>query len=227
MKPTIYNFSQSWNLGDRVCSPHLYFDWLKDCPVKDPSEWTPGPSIFGGGGILHPGFDHILAAAIRSGEKTATWGIGLNYHGVKAQLYPKFLDESSILVGMRERLNPWNFVPCPSCMADEFNIAKMRYPDFDEVIYQHRDWKIEGEVPRLNNSCQSLWVALNHIASGKTVITNSFHGAYWAKLLGRNVKIHDPFSNRFLAIDDGEWDLETCRALNFAWSEKLKKYFSS
>jgi len=175
---------------------------------------------------LHPGFDHILANAVRSGEKTATWGIGLNYHGVQAQLYPKFLDECG-MVGMRERGNPWNFVPCPSCMASEFDSALEVKPTFEYVIYQHRDWQIQGHYPRLTNEAESLGVVLKHIASGATVITNTFHGAYWAKLLGRNVALNAPFSNRFLAIDDWEWDLEAFRKINLDWSERLRDYFNS
>jgi len=38
---------------------------------------------------------------------------------------------------------------------------------------------------------------LAFLASGETVITNSYHGSYWAKLLGRKV-VMIPFSDKFL-----------------------------
>jgi hypothetical protein len=37
------------------------------------------------------------------------------------------------------------------------------------------------------------------LASGETVITNSYHGAYWARLLVRRVVVL-PFSNRLLRM---------------------------
>lgn len=206
MSVTVYNFSQTPNTGDRYCSPALYFPWLKDSPSRWPWEWEYGKSIFGGGGLLHPGTDHCLLKAVQSGAPTVIWGIGLNYHGCMGQIYPKFFDDCD-LVGLRELGNPWRFVPCPSCMAPEFDRAVRCDADVPLVIYEHANQSIPESVapgaPRKTNEDGSgLNDVLSFLASGRQVITNTFHGAYWSILLGKSPILYQPFSNRFLALGD-------------------------
>jgi len=45
-------------------------------------------------------------------------------------------------------------------------------------------------------NCERLDSIVNHILSGKVVITNSYHGVYWSGLLNRKV-IAVPFSTKF------------------------------
>jgi hypothetical protein len=57
---------------------------------------------------------------------------------------------------------------------------------------------IPSHIPTLSNNCASLKDALAFIASGRTVVSNSYHGVYWALLMGRKT-ICIPFSKKFSA----------------------------
>jgi hypothetical protein len=244
---TLYNFSSTKNTGDRYCSPHLYIPWLANVPVLMPNKWKPGtPAIFGGGGMLHPGWDHILHAAAR--DKTAKivfWGIGLNYHNATEQTYPKAFKDSTALIGMREHGNPWQWVPCVSCLAPEFDVAADEAPRHRLVVFQHKDRKFsDHSVPTMtNDNSHELHDVLRLIASGRTLVTNSFHGAYWGILLQREVVLCEPFSNRFKALGPlkvctrKDWrkaasgtpqqyrvNLHLARTLNRNFSELAKAY---
>lgn len=238
--PTVYNFSATQNLGDRASSPSLYFDWLRNLPVEMPDKYEEGPAIFGGGGLLHPNTDQVIERAVSSGHPTALWGVGVNYHDTDSVAYPEFLGGAEF-VSLRHPENPWYYVPCPSCMAEPLLHALYVDPKFPVVVYEHYGHSIEwGDAPRMMNTEKSLCKAIELIASGNTVVTNSFHGAYWAQLIGRNVALYKPFSNRFLAIQGAtivsgfqelpcktlpQPKLHESRKLNQAWSEKLRVLF--
>ena len=70
------------------------------------------------------------------------------------------------------------------------------------VFYNHHG-KTTGQgieipkgIPTQSNCTGSLKDALSFIASGETVVSNSYHGVYWAMLMGRKV-LCLPFSNKF------------------------------
>lgn len=239
---TIYNFSSTDNIGDKACSPHLYVDWLKDVPVKMPDKYVDGPSIFGGGGLFHPGTDSIIVQAVQSRQPTALWGVGLNYHGLQTERFPKFLNECEH-VGLRHVKNPWTYVPCVSCLSPDFDDVCQNAPQHDLAVYEHRNHPIPlSDVPRINNFDGPLRSVLEFLSNSKTIVTNSFHGAYWCQLIGRNVLIYQPFSNRFMALNSHtisdvrdiqltntlpEPTLEDCRNINRSWSQRLYEYFQS
>lgn len=251
MNLTLYNWSNMPNVGDRCASPHLYFDWLKDVPVKPVEQWQPGPSLFGGGGLLHPGGDWRIHQAFTSAEKAATWAIGINYHDCRFQNYPKFLDLKADTVGLREPGNPWTYVPCPSCMAKEFDAAAWITPTTRVVVYEHASNPFRGllpTVPAMTNGDGPLDAVLAFLAGAELVVTNSFHGLYWAGLLGRRAISFEPNSNRFMAFwsapvavrgnlravvaamlketePRGIETLADARQRNQAWSAKLEEYF--
>jgi hypothetical protein len=52
------------------------------------------------------------------------------------------------------------------------------------------------DLPVMDNTAADLPTALAHIAGGETVISNSYHGTYWALLMGRRV-LCIPFSGKF------------------------------
>ena len=75
-------------------------------------------------------------------------------------------------------------------------------PTEDVVFYAHAGKtatmgiNIPPDMPTADNHCASLQEALHFIASGRTVISNSYHGVYWGLLMGRKV-LCLPFSNKF------------------------------
>jgi exopolysaccharide biosynthesis predicted pyruvyltransferase EpsI len=90
----------------------------------------------------------------------------------------------------------------------------------DIVLYKHASKEIPGPpilgLPELNNRA-SMDVALEFIASGEVVITNSYHGAYWATLLGRKV-ICIPFSSKFYG-----YKFPPTYSNSINWIEDIKK----
>ena len=69
----------------------------------------------------------------------------------------------------------------------------------DVVVYQHNELPpIPIDAPALDNGPDTtLEDAVAHLASGRVVVTNSYHGVHWATLLGRRAVIWDPWCSKF------------------------------
>jgi hypothetical protein len=193
------------NIGDWRCSPFQYFQ--ADKPVYDldierePANlswlYANAPVVIGGGGLYY--FDEAIN---RLGQKHRApivgWSIGKNSHfGGK----PNRLDESRFaLLGVRDWGTDNEWVPCVSCMAPDFDALSAAEPQHEVVVYEHKDHPLHlPGLPVLTNHCLDLPKVLRFLASGSVVITNSYHGAYWAQLLGRRV-VAVAFSDRFLGF---------------------------
>lgn len=245
------------NLGDRVCNPCDYFDELKDVRRWNAWDgdwaWSPQNMIFGGGGLLHGELEARIRAVPRDQRrKLIAWGLGHNRHDAATADYRDTLNGFD-LVGVRDfkAAQQWRFdyVPCASCMSLEFEKALDRHekPYQCHVVYAHVDHPIVLRKPffsflTMTNDVPDLSITLNFLACAEHVITNSFHGAYWALLLGRKVSIYKPFSSRFHDFkyqppfcDENTWKdvepiaappnyLEECRELNRKFYEKVKAY---
>jgi hypothetical protein len=106
------------------------------------------------------------------------------------------------IVGTRDYNDKrYEYAPCVSCLSPLFDI---QYPiERDVVFYMHHDKTYDHNrhipeiVPRIDNHCTSMADAIAFLGSGQTVVSNSYHGVYWALLLGRRV-LCLPFSNKFL-----------------------------
>lgn len=181
------------NHGDRASVPQQYFAEYKDCPVigLDDIAALPKeqPVILGGGGIL--AFPEFIAKTARE-RPTIIWGAGLNN---QLPFDPPPVVEAltmCALVGIRDRKFAgkfgFDYVPCASCMHPEFRFRKHAMRDI--LRYQHA-WReaIPGSGDVISNMDPSIshYDAIAEISNSWTVITNSFHGAYWAQLAGRRV----------------------------------------
>lgn len=205
--------------GDIYSGPYQYFDWpleikamtcrvLDDVPFDDENIFF----IFGGGGMLHipfPGYDQgrflLLERFHKIANRVALWGLGHNVHGAKKIEYPDYINDF-IAVGVRD----WNcglrYVPCASCMHEVF---RKSYEIKDEVRAYRRDdpfdwWPFPyDDYPILKDAeGNPLERITEFIGGAKIVITNSYHGAYWSMLLGREVIIHKPFASKFFGLTD-------------------------
>ncbi len=201
MKISFRHLRNTRNIGDFACSPYDYFDW-DDATVSDLRD--PGEAydigIYGGGKIFgglasQPGIDHAATAHIAWGVSTVqSFPISRKYTRARA-----LCD----LIGTREWGDSrYEFAPCASCMSPLFD--RVIVPEHDVVFYNHagktdsQGITIPENMPRLSNNCGSLAEALAFIASGRTVVSNSYHGVYWAMLMGRRT-ICIPFSRKFSA----------------------------
>lgn len=241
------------NLGDRSCNPCDYFDELKHTPRWDAwdSDWLYSPSnlILGGGGLIHELLErYIRVVTRRKDRKLIAWGLGHNATGKIAADYKDTLDGFD-LVGVRDyaaaQAHGWDYVPCASCMSCCFNPPFKYFGTFNYIIYQHVDHPItlrgaDCPIPVMSNDTKEFVNVIDFLSSGHVVITNSFHGAYWAMLLGRKVIIYKPFSSRFYGFkyqppfcDEKNWQsveplcpppnfLEECRDLNRKFYAKVK-----
>jgi len=106
-------------------------------------------------------------------------------------------------------------------MSDNFDLSHSIKNDFAFYTYGHFQLPDEAGHPRLNNKSNKLSEAIEFLASGETIITNSFHGTYWGLLLGRKV-VCIPFSSKFYGYKaqpayctDGDWRSAAKRAITY------------
>jgi len=198
-------------MGDRHCCALDYVPLGSERQnIRTSPEWLVGKHVvIGGGGLLHQSyygcFRQLLDVRRNQSpdSRLIIWGVGMNLHNTQAMEYPSWLAEFD-LVGLRDHGNPYDYVPCPSCLSMEFDRPRPA-PSQRWVVYEHRGQPVRNpafsDSPRQDNGGRlSLREVLDFLATGETVVTSSFHGAYWSLLLGRAVLLYKPFSNRFLSF---------------------------
>lgn len=191
------HFNQTKNVGDKVCAPYLYFDFPKaDVFDLRTSVQHRDVLIYGGGALRNElGMQHEL---FPNSLKIA-WGIGDTVHGATS---PRPIAEGFDLYGSRD----WNhagafYVPCASCMSRYFDQQHrigheaVLYVNADPGISQRYPISID-DLPTMANE-SDFETVIRFLASGEYVVTNSYHGAYWATPLGRRVIICRPYSSKF------------------------------
>jgi len=200
----IFNFHciDPHNIGDMVSSPFSYFESSAEIKRMHIQFLNSGTTrwfkhkkvILGGSGLFL--FKDIMKNLLK--EKPAVligWGIGVNRHfnGVGGGLIsPERFD----LLGLRDwGLGP-EWVPCVSCLSPLFDQFKHAPATEDVVIYDHAHFPLNiPHFKRLSNTAPMAQV-IQHLASASTVLTSSYHGVYWATLLGKKVVMF-PFSTKF------------------------------
>lgn len=225
------HYKDTINLGDRMCAPYHYFKY-SNIKLFDLKESIPDcDAVIYGGGAIEPllrtsGIHHSVNALAK-----IAWGIGTSRRG--RTTHGELVDDLD-LIGVREfgrekgRSRTF-YVPCVSCMATEFDT--MYEERHDVVFYTHghkEEFPLEVPqgIPNISNREKTLEEALSFIASGRTVVTNSFHGTYWALLLGKKV-VCVPFSSKFYGFMcppvyclDGKWQAAAKKAV--AYDEYLE-----
>jgi hypothetical protein len=194
------------NVGDMNCSPFDYYrsdrliHRVDFRALADRSELPPArmPVVIGGGGLYYSPNTISKILQSRKGAVVA-WGIGQNHSGKIGLPYPSW--EKFTLFGRRDwdaTVGEW--VPCASCASGLFDQYKELEPIHPVVVYQHHDHEFDATgFPVAKNNVPSLEDALLFLASAEVVVTNSYHGVYWAQLLGRKV-VAIPLTSRFLGF---------------------------
>lgn len=199
------HFPQNKNVGDKNCSPVQYFEFGIGTITADPRTLTVGDvrratAVINGGGTMArwiAGVESTFLAAARLPQ--IAWGVGYSErwraerhdgaeHAAAAQ--------QCVLYGNRDwGTGVGEYVPCASCMHSAFDV---RYPILHDVVfYGHAALSpLEGCTPRMTNATLDMDQVIAFLASGRTVVTSSYHGAYWATLLGRRVVVV-PFGSKF------------------------------
>lgn len=200
------------NIGDIVCGPYRYFEFgsYKVAHISEQPDTTVRASaiIFGGGVIGSATVSRWRA--MRSGLRIG-WGIGSSRHNRSEQGVP--LGGLNLLGAREMRFMPTatvQRVPCVSCMSSLFD---QRYPirrgvgiftNAASTIKQKSRVDVSGVGPqdRMENT-EDFDRAVRFLGESETVVTNSYHGAYWAMLLGRRVLIMNPYSSKFHGYQRG------------------------
>lgn len=240
------------NIGDQMACPCDYFDDLLGAERVNAwdKEWRTDETshlIFGGGGMIHGDLLPAIASVPRNeNRKLIAWGLGHNQHDTTTIAYGGELRDFD-LVGARDCWSPYRYVPCPSCLHPAFD-SERPSPHADYAIYHHKDVPIVLHgmpylIPVWSNALgrDSFREVLAFLSTGQTIITNTYHGAYWGLLLGRKVVVYKPFSSRFYGFkyqppfcDEKNWRdiqgmaapvdyLAECRGLNQIFYEDVKE----
>ena len=233
MKTVAFHHIIDKNVGDFWCTPTHYYHFGHHI-VRDLFEPTPEADalIVGGGKTLRKSIDRINDFA--DGVKpTIVWGSSLS--GVnKHSIHYRYFKEIVNLVGIRDfnLTKHWDFLPCVSCKHTVFDNA--REPEHDVVFFKHGG-KSSGidfpdHIPTLSNNETTMEEVISFIASGKTVVSNSYHGNYWAMLLGKKV-LCLPFNDKFDGFEippkmttKAEWQNDIQHATEYAGAGLLEKY---
>ncbi len=232
MKTTaLHRFEETTNIGDLTCSPCMYFDY-GDVVYHDPRASNPVPLpeadlyICGGGAIT------TKLIGLRTGKPQVAWGIGqsLKPETARAQWIPLDLEDFEF-IGTRDiGVAGTEWVPCVTCMSplfdEEYEVKYERVSYYNSVKHSHPD--MPAEINRY-----TLAEAISFIASAKIVHTNSYHGAYWATLLGREVVLEDTYSSKFHQFKHQPAEGKTypdalaeCRAVNISFNNKVQKWLN-
>lgn len=210
------------NIGDRYCTPWIYFRDVLGSDVVFREVATTDPWVrhlhnsfvlLGGGGLLHPyPWNEVILPLYRNGNALIAWGIGHHNDGIHAhrgkimqdwkESESRYLQEYPLHVFDLAGLRDWGvgpvYCPCSTCMHPAFDIPRL--PRRDIVLYEHaalEPMALDG-FPRMSNvGNASMEAVLDFLGSSELVITNSYHGAYWATLLGRKVLIYEPWCTKF------------------------------
>jgi hypothetical protein len=191
---TFVHISTTKNIGDLFSAPYNYFVLSSNQSVVNIKDDLPNTSIlvFGGGAL-----GNNLKAI--PGRVNIAWGVGFSRHG-KKEAGP--VPEGFALFGSRE----WNqegaiYAPCASCMLPLFDLTypitreAVLYVNSDPRVLDKYPVKLEG-LPSVNNR-NAIHEVISFLGSAETVVTNSYHGAYWATLLGRKVVLISAYSSKF------------------------------
>lgn len=226
--------------------------------------------IFGGGGLFYEACMRTFLEMTCSREvnpltKLVAWGAGMNQHAPTGQVISgdvkgnvtRFVKGCKVINGLPEKLEEWDlvgirdydcgyeWVPCASCMSPLFDLDYE--VEHEIVIYEHTSFKVSEVIDTTGfkvmvNGGNSLVSVLKFMGSGEVVVTSTYHGVYWATLLGKRVVVFEPFSTKFNHLKhkhpmatSKNWTekiresqsypnaLQECRISNIRFSEKVKE----
>lgn len=210
---------QTNNIGDCVCGSTDYFSFplpvekvdIKELPSYPKAYFEKSFIILGGGGLIHlpaPEYNNgkfgYLEEIMGLSPWLVLWGIGHNVHGTfDVDSYPTCIKKAK-LIGLRDDcpaakdIGAW-WTPSASCVLPFFQ-------EIPSVVMESVGYYLHNSIPSGFYApdapikyCEevSFYEALNFIRSKTTIITNSYHGAYWAGLMGKKVIVPNRYSSKF------------------------------
>jgi hypothetical protein len=199
--------SDADNIGDYMCGPSQYL-WptkFANFPLSSRLPENIDGAIVGGGQIFSQ-LQSIANHVSRNTDPTKLvgWGVGLPLRGTNDSSVGKVAKAFS---AFSTRNYDWrgalDFVPCASCLSSAFE--KRTDPQYEIIVFRHRrkpgPVNVPPSIPSMSNSMNDPQAVIDFIASGETVVTSSYHGVYWAQLLGRKV-LCIPYNHKFFTFEN-------------------------
>lgn len=252
------------NAGDTFCSPFLFYDFKKFTCIKinthNVDNLKNSIIIFGGGGLLDTNTKlSNIYINVEKNNKCFHWGTGSNKLNIENINWKASDNEINIeddalsnfiYVGRRDYLNNYlnkhEYVPCVSC---KFKYFDYKYEIKRKVGIVEHMWlhQINLNYPKINMSLSKYKIEeiIKFMGESEIIITSSYHGMYWATLLGCKVIIKTNWSSKFdtfkykpvILSNDLDNDiklsknypnaLKECRELNDNFYLKILKYLDS
>ena len=201
------------NVGDWWCPPWKYFPFkpfvVADILNQEFKISEKDIIVLGGGGLGNEFFrPHLNRIKEANPKVSILWGAGVDSKMNKDEVMPStghdlygdyfdFLDEK----GIRVFSNPqkFNYVPCASCMSNLFFKFRDKKPTTKVGVYNHKRVTLlnadnQQRIPVADNSGDNLEEKLEFMSNFEYIVTNTYHGVYWATLLGRKA-ICTPFKS--------------------------------
>lgn len=179
------------NVGDRVSGWPLYFDFPEHDQIDlDEAEHKKidlsgyDKIIIGGG--MYPELRYYPHINELDPKKVLCAGVGINFPD----------DEIRFRSFFRQLFASKDLCPCPSCMSCLFDVPPYRlrrnicvYQNIDvaEIKFKNSGTQkltLEINAEAINNTDITFDYAIDFIKESKRIITSSYHGYYWAALLG-------------------------------------------
>ncbi len=201
------------NIGDLVCSPSLYFKELQEnaynidiCYFNTFLNLKNKTIVVGGGGLLQPYFEKAIRNILKLSKynKIIFFGVGFDNYIGRDKLID--INADNIILSTRDFPSKYLYAPCPSCLSPLFTKYKNNTTILGNyALYLHGDYSKQIEkdliLPCLyNTKVTTFEEALKFISSYNIILTNSYHGLYWATLLNKKVIIL-PWIDKYNNID--------------------------
>ena len=214
------------NAGDQASCPRRYFRWpmpVREHDIDDlDMRWFRASDvvILGGGGLFDccEKWNHTINDLLDRCGKVIAWGVGFNSSG--GEIPNERIDFTRFsLLTIRDKghSSHYEWLPCVSCMAVADSLVDAIGAGVGTISHRDHNLKTDGDLI-LNSESPSRM--LDFILKHAEIVTNSYHAAYWAGLLGRKVTLKETgYSNKF------QWlallDLCTAKDLNRAFYRQV------
>ncbi len=210
------------NTGDLMSGPANWFDFPDhrvvnyDEPIGDDAT-----AVIYGGGTMN---NWLQGRQPLPNVKSIAWGIGSSRHG-ESEPWPD--PRGFDLVGVREwttaREAAGLWVPCASCMSPlfdenyEIKRAAVLFVNASPGIRERYPVAVGG-LPTMSNE-RPMDEIVAFLGSSETVVTDSYHGCWFAQMLGRRV-VAIPYSSKFYGF---KYPVAYSDNRGLDWKEKSKK----
>ena len=242
------------NSGDYYSPPFRYFNLGDEImSIHDPKiKKIRDQKLIVGGGALTGMVERFDLKQTFKNNFTISWAIGgdnrvtdndnLQYIDSEDNLGSSW--ETCAVNSSRIWNSQYTYVPCASCMHKSFNIFKDKKPNKKIGIYHH--WRkpinaLDSNIDSITNQGLNIDEKLEFLSNYEVIITNAYHGLYWATLLNKKVivypsksglftlKYKPKYYNKYDVINDDyisslsnyPSSLDECREINHMYYKKI------